>query len=232
MSTTLEQILTYYADRLIAQYRTMPRARATIEIFGKQVVMDNVAEAVGYAFSIETAVGPQLDILGKYIGVPRNVGDVAVNELTYFAFTDYAGATGYEVGFADYTDEFSNADGVFFLYGYAPGLPSLLNDDQYRLVLKLQIVANSSDGTLASLQDAMVNFLDGSFQVIDAQDMTIVYVAAAFPPISMTVLRRFLPRPMTMDLSVIVTSPSQRCLDDGSTLRTTDIGSIRALVAG
>lgn len=229
--TQLEQLLNYYADRLIAQYRLMPRARATILIFGKQIVADEVAQAVALAFSIDTAVGPQLDILGKYIGVPRNVGDVVVADQPYFAFTDYAGATGYEIGFTDYTDEFSNPDAIFFLYAYAGGLPSLLNDDQYRLVLKLQIVANSSDGTLYSLQLALANFLGGAFEIVDPQDMTLIYVLETFPPISLTVLRRFLPRPMTLGLSVIVNSPDLRVTDVGD-IRVTAAGTPRCLIAG
>jgi hypothetical protein len=231
MATTLQQILDYYADKLIAQYRLMPRARATIEIFGKQIIADNLAEALGLAFSIDTAVGPQLDVLGKYIGVNRNVGDIIPDDQTYFAMTNYAGAASL-CGFGDYTDSFVNPNGLFYLYQYAAGIPSALSDEQYRLILKLQIVANSSDGTLYSLQNALATFLGGVFEIVDPKDMTLVYVLTAFPPISLTVLRRFLPRPMTLDASLVVTSPTQRCIDDGVTLRKTDTSALRAIIAG
>lgn len=228
--TTLEQILNYYADKLIAQYRDMPNARATVEIFGKQVLADNIAEALGLAFSIETAVGAQLDILGKYIGVNRNVGDTIPDENTYFAFTTYAGGASL-CGMGDYTDPFVNPAGLFYLYQYAAGIPSALDDDQYRLVLKLQIVANSSDGTLYSLQNALVDFLDGEISIVDPKDMTLVYVLSTFPPLSLTVLRRFLPRPMTLGTSVIVNSPDLRVTDDGI-FRVLDDGRNRCLIAG
>lgn len=231
MATTLQQILEYYADKLIAQYRDMPNARATVQIFGKQIVADNIAEALGLAFSIDTAVGAQLDILGKYIGVSRNVGDVLPSTQTFFSFTDYNSPTGTENGFLDYTDPDAFPDPVFYLYQYAAGIPSALDDEQYRLVLKLQIVANSSDGTLYSLQVALAEFLGGIFQIVDPKDMTLVYVLQAFPPLSLSVLRRFLPRPMTLGISVIVTSPTLRVLDDG-TFRILDTGAPRALIAG
>lgn len=228
--TTLQQILNYYADKLIAQYRDMPRARATIQIFGKQIIADNIAEALGLAFSIDTAVGDQLDILGKYIGVNRNVGDTIPDENTYFAFTTYAGGASL-CGFGDYTDSFINPTGLFYLYQYAAGIPSALDDEQYRLVLKLQIVANSSDGTLYSLQNAMAEFLAGAFAIVDPKDMTLVYVLTAFPPISLTVLRRFLPRPMTLGVSVVVNSPDVRVTDTGD-FRVLDDGRRRCLIAG
>lgn len=231
MATNLQQILDYYADKLIAQYREQPRARATIEIFGKQILADDIATALGLAFSIDTAVGPQLDILGKYIGVSRNVGDIIPDEGTYFGFADYTGAANIN-GFADYADPFANPGSLFYLYQYASGIPSALTDEQYRIVLKLQIIANSSDGTLYSLIAAMQTFLSGTIGIVDAQDMNLVYVLYTFPPLSLTVLRRFLPRPMTLGVSVVVVSPVQRCLDDGSTLRKIDTGGIRALIAG
>jgi hypothetical protein len=230
MATNLQQILNYYADKLIAQYRDQPRARATIEIFGKQLVADDVATALGLAFSIDTAVGAQLDVLGKYIGVNRNVGETIPDENTYFAFTTYAGGAS-ECGMGDYTDSFVNPSGLFYLYQYAAGIPSALDDDQYRLVLKLQIVANSSDGTLYSLQNAMADFLDGAFSIVDPKDMTLVYVLTSFPPLSLTVLRRFLPRPMTLGASVIVNSPDLRVTDDG-VFRVLDDGRNRCLIAG
>lgn len=230
MSANLEQILGYYADKLIAQYRMMPKARAMIEIFGKQLVADDVANALGLAFSIDTAVGPQLDILGKYIGVSRNVGDVIPSTQEFFGFELYAGG-GNTNGFGSYADPFANLGPVFYRYQFIAGIPSALDDEQYRLILKLQIVANSSDGTLYSLQRALAEFLDGTFTIVDAQDMTLVYGTGTVPPISISVLRRFLPRPMTLDVSFVVVSPVQRCLESGE-LRRTDVGALRALIAG
>lgn len=230
MATTLEQILDYYANKLIAQYRLMPKARATIEIFGKQVIADDLAAALSYAFSIETAVGVQLDVLGKYIGLPRNIGDVPPDENTYFALTTYAGGAS-PCGLGNYTDATINAGGLFYLYQYANGVPADLSDEQYRILLKLQIAINASDSTLASIQEIMGDFLDGIFEVVDAKDMSLVYVLQDFPPISLTILRRVLPRPLTLGMSVVVNSTTTRVLDDG-TLRVLDTGESRCLIAG
>lgn len=230
MATNLQQLLDYYADKLIAQYRLMPKARATIEIFGKQLVADDLATALGLAFSINTAVGAQLDILGKYIGINRRIGDVLPDTQEYFGFELYAGG-GNENGFADYTDLFINLGPIFYRYQYAIGIPSAVDDETYRMVLKFQIVANSSDGTLYSLQRAIADFFGGSMTITDPKDMTLVYGMDDVPPISISIIRRFLPRPLTLGTSFVVVSPVQRCLDDG-TPRKIDQGPLRALIAG
>lgn len=184
---TLTQILDAYADRLIAQYRTMPKARATIEIFGKELIGDDIANALALAFSIDTAVGPQLDTLGKYVGLLRNVGEPFGETLT---------------------------------------------DEEYRLLLKLRIATNNSDGTLASLQEIMVATEIGTFEISDPQDMSLVYALQEMPTIPLDILRVVLPKPMAIGTSLVIVSETLRCLDDGTTLRGTDTERERALIAG
>lgn len=64
----------YYADLLVAQYRTQPKARGMVSLLVKQAMIDDLAMQIMLAFSLDTAVGKQLDILGKYVGVSRNIG--------------------------------------------------------------------------------------------------------------------------------------------------------------
>jgi hypothetical protein len=70
MSTTAE-LKKYYADLLIAQYVNKPRAHATVEAQVDPVIMDQLPLDVQDAFTIDAAVGVQLDVLGKYVGVAR-----------------------------------------------------------------------------------------------------------------------------------------------------------------
>jgi hypothetical protein len=71
---TLAAKVDYYVDRLILQYRTKAKARATVAIGVKTILADDLASQLSLAFSLDQAVGPQLDVLGKYIGVGRNIG--------------------------------------------------------------------------------------------------------------------------------------------------------------
>lgn len=83
---TSQEFEKYYADLLILQYKTLPKARATIqalikELYGSGSLLDMVN-----GYGIDTAVGKQLDIIGKYIGLKRqvkvNIGDSDTNILT------------------------------------------------------------------------------------------------------------------------------------------------------
>ncbi len=61
----------YYANLLLLQYRGKTNAYATIQALVKPVIMNQLPLAVQSAFDLETAVGKQLDVVGKYQGVTR-----------------------------------------------------------------------------------------------------------------------------------------------------------------
>lgn len=70
---TTEEIVEYYADLLIIQYRSKEKAREMIKIGVRPYIMNQLPTAIENAFSIEDAIGKQLDILGKYVDIPRRV---------------------------------------------------------------------------------------------------------------------------------------------------------------
>lgn len=85
MST--QSIINYYANLLILQYNGLPKATATIEATAELFVMDELPTQVLNGFSLDTAVGVQLDILGQYIGVSRNgftiSGPITLNDTQF-----------------------------------------------------------------------------------------------------------------------------------------------------
>ena len=86
MSTDAE-ILSYYADLLILQYKQKPKAEATVKMFVDLLINGQLPLAVQDAFDIDTAVGYQLDIIGKYAGVTRDgysfSGPMTLNDEDY-----------------------------------------------------------------------------------------------------------------------------------------------------
>lgn len=70
MATT-QSIIDYYADLLTLQYLEKSKAYATIQALASYVIADQLPVEVENAFNISTAVGVQLDTLGKYAGVTR-----------------------------------------------------------------------------------------------------------------------------------------------------------------
>lgn len=71
-----QELLDYYADLLILQYKTQPKARATIQALANEAYSADILDGIINGFNIETAVGKQLDILGKYIGLSRNAKNI------------------------------------------------------------------------------------------------------------------------------------------------------------
>lgn len=69
---TTAELKEYYASLLILQYLQKPKAQATIEALVDGPIMDQLPLDVQDAFSIDTSIGVQLDILGKYVGVLRS----------------------------------------------------------------------------------------------------------------------------------------------------------------
>lgn len=167
--TTLE-IINYYANLLILQYVGKPKAYATIQAFATMPIMDQLPTQVQNAYNIDTAVGVQLDVLGKYVGVSRN----------QYNFTG----------------------------------PVSLSDDDYRLLIKIQIVQNNSGSSLATIQNLLNTFFLGVINVFDYQDMTMDYffdtdigsnnIAEVF------VKGGFLPRPMGVRLRATIIAPGAK----------------------
>lgn len=72
---TNQEIIDYYADLLILQYKGKDNAYATIQALATMVVMNQLPLSIENAFEIDTAVGVQLDVVGKYAGISRYQND-------------------------------------------------------------------------------------------------------------------------------------------------------------
>lgn len=69
---TNQELIDYYKGLLIIQYNNKPKALATIDLIAKEVTMEQLPVAVMSSFDLDNAVGVQLDILAKYVGVTRS----------------------------------------------------------------------------------------------------------------------------------------------------------------
>lgn len=70
---TDQELKEYYSGLLIAQYKEKPKAKATIEALAGPIVMNQMPLAVQDAFQVDSAIGVQLDVIGKYVGASRTV---------------------------------------------------------------------------------------------------------------------------------------------------------------
>ena len=100
MGKDLQTVQQYYADRMAIQYRGKPKASAEINLLAGAATGDMFIQDVQDAFDVTTAVGPQLDILGKYIGLSRQVPETLSRP--FFGFVEYDGSSTNTNGFQDY----------------------------------------------------------------------------------------------------------------------------------
>lgn len=146
-------------DRIYAQYRTKPKAVAWYQITRKLAAeLEDPATAVRVMYNIDTAVGEQLNIIGRIVVIDRAfTGEVAL----------YPGLCAEPDG-----AECGDTEAVFAaLYVDQDGQ---MSDDLYRLVIKSKIIKNNSDATIDSILYGM-NFLLPNADVLrvtDGEDMS------------------------------------------------------------
>lgn len=146
-------------DRIYAQYRDKPKAVAWYAI-ARQLggSIEAAAQAVRKSYDIDTAVGEQLNVIGRIVVAPRSfVGSIPMNP-ALFDLTD--------------GDEFGD-DGAMFS-ALTIDQDGQLSDDLYRLVIKAKIIKNNGDATIENILDGM-NFLlprADVLRVTDGEDMS------------------------------------------------------------
>lgn len=70
---TNEELIEYYRNLLIIQYTSKPKAVDHVKAVVKILIILELLVSVENAYDIDTAIGVQQDILGKYLGISRNV---------------------------------------------------------------------------------------------------------------------------------------------------------------
>lgn len=166
--------MTTYTDLLTPQYRDRPKMSASVQAATDPFLqISQAANNLKAQFSLDTATGAQLDVLGLWIGCSRRVA-VAIN--SFFSF---------------------NTPGLGFNQGVwqGPFTPTtgevLLSDTDYRRLLQTIAMANSWDGTLESLQPIYAHLLPNhTVKVRDNFNLstTIVVTGAVLTPIENAML--------------------------------------------
>lgn len=202
MATDLENTIEYYKELLLYQYINAEKARATIGLLVSQALVDLLPIEINKAFDLETATGPQLDILGEYIGFDRVVTTAPTR--TYFAFDDQENEGTNLTGLTNYESS-ENLNTFFYSYVDSLGTQSSLNDDEYRILLKLKSYANRSNGTAQEINDALYAIFGLNIIMIDQLDMSIIYSCTSqYSSLAQIAMDEgFLPKPMGVQISSI-----------------------------
>ena len=150
-----KQLIEYYQDLLIVQYHDKPKAKAMIKAEMEETLANLLDIQVRDAFDVDTAVGVQLDIIGKWVGVDRIFKGQMFDNQAWFSLTRYnEPTTPLQGGFSRF-DNFDTLEGGFLTYDFIIATKSKINDTDFRLLIKLKIIRNNIKHSPKDIDEAM-----------------------------------------------------------------------------
>lgn len=196
---TLTDIINYYINLLIVQYHNQPKAMATIRLFAQTMLANNILIDIQNAYDVDTAVGVQLDVIGKYAGVTRYYSVLDLEN--YFSLETYSEvppSSPPRWGFTDYADFGNFQYNGTLTYGAIIAQNNALNDADYRALIKFVIALNYSNASNSDIDNIVFNTFGDVIRPESTGGMHIVYFIT--PPATELILallfKRLLPHPL------------------------------------
>lgn len=200
---TKKIVLDYYANLLILQYRNKPKAIAHIKELIKNATGDFLFYRLYEFFDVDTAVGAQLDIIGKIVGAQREVLGLTIDK-KYFSYESAPNPHGF--------NKLGNIkkDVLFKNRRNSKESVYTLLDPDYRSLIKFKIVSNHAKATMGDIDDAIFEVFGNDATVINNKNMTITYMitAANVPGLLAAYKLGYLPRPNGVGVDLILNVPN------------------------
>ena len=147
-----------YTGLVTSEHADKPKFMAMLAAVS-QCFVDHQNELNAFVsdFDLNEAIGAQLDILGKWVGISRNI-ETPISGV-YFSLDTYG--VGFDQGV--WQGPFDPSAGIVSM-----------DDDTYRLIIRAKIAANHWDGTIGSAAAILDNIFGSSTYVFiqDNQDMS------------------------------------------------------------
>ncbi|WP_026803643.1 DUF2612 domain-containing protein [Aliarcobacter lanthieri] len=203
-----------YEKLLIWQYQDKPKAKAHINLLLSEYKnIYDLLNSIPEAFDLDLAVGKQQDILGRILGISRNVPFVIPKR--FFGFTNNPNSYGFDrrLKTTGFKIPFKRKRENLYTSGQ-------LDDIQYRVFLKAKAIKNNvkakmiDDEDRLSLQNAIDFLFSGTGFIIDNKDMTMtLYIDYSYDVDLLRYIKELdlLPRPQGVDIRIV------KHYDDGNT---------------
>ena len=169
----MNDLIKYFTNLLILQYKNKPRAKATIQALTTNTYSDTQGKIfpieVQDSYNLDTAVGSQLDVIGKYIGCERTLPIIIDNN---FKYAEYDDSINPPEGYAEYTDNkttYPYAEYRYSSYNYYS-----MDDKPYRKVLKMASYLKGKSLSLGNIDEALKYAFNGDIYVVE-KDKEIEY---------------------------------------------------------
>lgn len=146
-----------YLALITSEHQDKPKFMATVALnVAVQVRVQNLMDQLSVLFDVDVAIGDQLDIIGKWVGITRNIS-IPISGV-YFSWD------------ADYT---LGWDYGTWQDGTQPTSITVLPDDAYRNLIRAKIAANGWNGTTDGAYEIWQNvFPQFTILIQDNQNMS------------------------------------------------------------
>lgn len=210
--TTVDELVDYYTGLLIIQYANKPKAQATIALIVRTLLANAVFLDVLNGYDVDTAIGVQLDVIGKYVGITRHY-DV-LNLINFFSFTDYIEADPTPQprwGFSSYANYSQFSYNGTLTYNQIATIVSSLDDDDFRTLILLGIMRNNSDFGHGEIDAGIEAILGNTIRMESDNHMRMAYFFnTAITPLMLAIIaQNVLPKPMGVQLSYVQQNDGQ-----------------------
>lgn len=147
-----------YTSLVTSKYQESPKFLQLVDLLTSAIDSNTtLVKSLNSKFDVDTAIGQQLDYVGQWVGLSRVISP-AINNV--FFSLDILGL-GFDEGIWQ---------SAFDTYGN-----TVLDDDTYRLLLKVKIILNQYDGTIpTAIQELNKLFINSNNILIleDKKDMS------------------------------------------------------------
>jgi Protein of unknown function (DUF2612) len=204
----VDSLIAYYANLLIIQYHDQPKAQAEIQLLAKTMLASGIFSDIQAAYDIDTAVGVQLDVIGKYVGVDRFYSELVLQN--YFSFIAYSEvvappASPPRFGYSTYANFTAYSYNGTLTYSGLIATGNQLTDDAYRTLIKLKIIINSSNFSHEQIDDDLFEFFGTQIRAESIGNMEMVFFISGSLSslIQAIIFKKLLPRPMGVGAAVV-----------------------------
>lgn len=202
-SELTEFLRDYYANLLIVQYNGKPKAKKTIKLFADLLLVNCLALQLRDAFDYRTAVGAQLDIIGKWVGVSRFYDTELFETNAWFALIDWEeGGDNLQGGFSTFAT-FESLDGGFLPYSTIVPDSNRLSDNDFRWIIGLKIIKNSINHTQGIIDEAIWEYSNGEiYTEWSSHKLTYYYPSRLRVPMLVAQYKNVLPCPIGCEIEI------------------------------
>lgn len=234
---TIQELIDYYVNLLIIQYHNQPKAQATIALFAEVLLANGIALDVLNGYNLipsqfppgtwdqplsiwdapdemwdeglsGVAIGAQLDIIGKYVGLNRYFPELIITD--YFALVPYSQYNALpssppEFGCSTYANFNNYSYNGTLQYNDLVTTNEALTDANFYTLIQLAIIQNNMNYSFGAIDRLLFQFFGTNIRAEYPSAMHMVFfISSALTPLMQAILyKKLLPVPIAVGALVV-----------------------------